>query len=313
MKKSDTIKLEINPRARSSPTVELNLAIGGHPLQRSSVCFRVLNHPFRTKTMAKTVHHNLKSHSLELLQRYRQEPTTQVRNQIVQLNLGLVRKEVYRWIEKCGESYDDLMQVGSMGLIRAIERFDGSKGVAFSSFAIPYIRGEIQHYLRDRSAMLRIPRQCLDIKRKASLVAQSLRAELGRSPNNQEIATRLGVSVAALNDAHLGYCNRDLLSLDAPVGSQEEENVLLGATVPDQRYRSFQLAEEDRLLLQQALAKLEAGTCKVLEFVFLRDMTQRETAKELGMSTVTVSRHVKNGLTSLRSSLRGSQDNSSSK
>jgi RNA polymerase sigma-B factor len=258
--------------------------------------------------MAKTVHHNLKSQSLELLQQYRQEPSTQVRNRIVQLNLGLVRKEVYRWIDKCGESYDDLLQVGSMGLIRAIERFDALKGVAFSTFAIPYIRGEIQHYLRDRSTTVRIPRQCIDIKRKASHVAQTLREELGRAPKDHEIAARLGVSLDALDDAHLGCRNRDLLSLDAPVGSQDEESLLLGATVPDQRYRSFQLAEEDRLLVHQALTKLEAGTCKVLEFIFLYDMTQKETAEELGISAVTVSRRLKNGLASLRSSLRGSQD-----
>jgi RNA polymerase sigma-B factor len=259
--------------------------------------------------MAKTAHHNLKGQSLELLQRYRQEPSTQIRNQIVQLNLGLVRKEVYHWLEKCNESYDDLLQVGSMGLIRAIERFDASKGVAFSSFAIPYIRGEIQHYLRDRSTTVRIPRQCLDLKRKASRVAQTLCDELGRMPNDTEIAARLGVSLDTLDDAHLGCRNRDLLSLDAPVSSQEEETLSLGSTVPDQRYRSFQLAEEDRLLLQQALTRLEAGTCKVLEFVFLHDMTQKETAEQLGISAVTVSRRLKNGLASLRSSLHGNHDN----
>jgi RNA polymerase sigma-B factor len=107
----------------------------------------------------------------------------------------------------------------------------------------------------------------------------------------------------------LGYRNRDLLSLDAPVSSQDEESLSLGSTVPDQRYRSFQLAEEDRLLLQQALTRLEAGTCKVLEFVFLHDMTQKETAEELGISAVTVSRRLKNGLASLRSSLHGNHDN----
>ncbi|TAF51839.1 MAG: RNA polymerase sigma factor SigF [Oscillatoriales cyanobacterium] len=263
--------------------------------------------------MAKTAHHNLKGHSLELLQQYRQEPSTQVRNQIVQINLGLVRKEVHHWMAKCSESYDDLLQVGSMGLIRAIERFDASKGVAFSSFAVPYIRGEIQHYLRDRSTTVRIPRQCIDLKRKASRVAQTLRDELGRMPNDHEIAARLGVSLDALDDAHLGYRNRDLLSLDAPVSSQEEESLSLGSTVPDQRYRSFQLAEEDRLLLQQALTRLEAGTCKVLEFVFLHDMTQKETAEELGISAVTVSRRLKNGLAALRSSLQGNHDRPNSK
>ena len=99
-----------------------------------------------------------KHNSLELLRQYHQSPSTEKRNQLVQLNIGLVRKEVHHWLNQCTESYDDLLQVGCLGLIRAIERFDLSKGNAFSSFAVPYVRGEIQHYLRDKSPSVRIPR-----------------------------------------------------------------------------------------------------------------------------------------------------------
>ena len=94
---------------------------------------------------------NLKCDSLALLRQYQQTPCNQIRNQLVQLNIGLVRKEVHHWVKQCTESYEDLMQVGCIGLIRAIERFDLSRGSAFSTFAVPYIRGEIQHYLRDKS------------------------------------------------------------------------------------------------------------------------------------------------------------------
>ena len=81
------------------------------------------------------------------MREFQQSQSAEVRNELVKLNFGLVRKEAYYWINQCHESYDDLLQVGCLGLIRAIERFDISKGHAFSSFAIPYIRGEIQHYL----------------------------------------------------------------------------------------------------------------------------------------------------------------------
>jgi len=255
--------------------------------------------------MAKPDSRTLKTTTLDLLQQYRQAPTTDIRNRLVQLNLGLVRKEVYRWLDQCNESYDDLLQVGSMGLIRAIERFDLAKGHAFSSFAIPYIRGEIQHYLRDRSTTVRIPRQCLALRRQAARAVHQLSIDLGRSPSEQEVALYLNVSVEELQEACLSYRNRDPISLDAPVTQQEEE-LSLGSIVPDQQYRSFQLAEEDRLLLQQALNKLEASTCKVLEFVFLHDMTQKETAEQMGISTITVSRRLKRGLASLKSILRGS-------
>lgn len=80
--------------------------------------------------------------SLELLHQYQQSASKDIRNRIVQLNIGLVRKEVHHWVNQCTESYEDLLQVGCIGLIRAIERFDLSKGHAFSSFAIPYIRGK---------------------------------------------------------------------------------------------------------------------------------------------------------------------------
>ena len=91
---------------------------------------------------------NIKVNSLHLFHQYDREQKPEIRNQIMELNFGLVKKEAYHWMNQCNESYEDLLQVGSIGLIRAIERFDVEKGNAFSSFAIPYIRGEIQHYLK---------------------------------------------------------------------------------------------------------------------------------------------------------------------
>ncbi len=90
------------------------------------------------------------------------------------------------------------------------------------------------------------------------------------------------------------------MSLDAPVQDDEEGAASLGELVPDAGYRSFQLAQEDQIRLQLALGKLEDGTRKVLEFVFLHDLTQKETAERMGISSVTVSRRVKKGLTSLK-------------
>lgn len=241
-----------------------------------------------------------KGENLELLRQYQHSPSTELRNQIVQRNIGLVRKEVHHWMQQCTETYDDLLQVGCLGLIRAIERFDVSKGNAFSSFAIPYIRGEIQHYLRDQSSSVRIPRQWLNLQRKATTVRQKLQEQLNRFPTDTEIAAELGVSVSEWQDAKLACQNRSPLSLDAPVTDEEEENTSLGSLVPDGNYRSFQLAQEDRIRLQQSLAHLEDMTRKTVEFVFLYDLTQKEAAERLGVSVVTVSRRVKKGLASMK-------------
>jgi RNA polymerase sigma-B factor len=166
--------------------------------------------------MSTPITHELKHESLRLLREYQQTSSPEIRNQLVHLNFGLVRKEAHHWVNQCSESYEDLLQVGCLGLIRAIERFDTTKGSAFSSFAIPYM-------------------------------------------------------------------------------------------VPDPRYRSFQLAQEDRIRLQQALAKLEKRTRDVLEFVFLHDLTQKEVAERLDISVVTVSRRVKKGLDSLKKFMSGSE------
>jgi RNA polymerase sigma-B factor len=250
----------------------------------------------------------LKNESLELLSQYRQTPSVPLRNQLVQLNIGLVRKEVHHWLHQCTESYEDLLQVGCIGLIRAIERFDISKGHAFSSFAVPYIRGEIQHYLRDKSPCIRIPRQWVDLQSQITRTTQTLHTQLHRQPTDAEVADALGISQTELQTMKQAYRNRTPLSLDTPVSDEEEDRTSLGAMIPDRHYQSFQLAEEDRLFLQQALAKLEAGTCKVLEFIFLYDLTQKETAERMGISSVTVSRRLKKGLEALGQFMWGTDD-----
>jgi len=268
------------------------------------MCFCFLN-----LNMPTTGTEELKSESLQLLQVYQQRPEGDlgysIRNRLVQLNLGLVRKEAHRWITQCTESYDDLMQVGCLGLIRAIERFDMSKGHAFSSFAVPYIRGEIQHYLRDKSPTMRIPRRWLVLQRQSLWVQRQLRAELHRQPNDIEMADALGISLADWQEVKLASQNRAILSLDAPVRDEESGTTCLGELVPDGHYRSFQLVQEDQIRLQQALHQLEKRTCEILEFVFLKDLTQKETAELLGVSSVTVSRQVKKGLASLRQLMAG--------
>jgi RNA polymerase sigma-B factor len=254
----------------------------------------------------------LKSESLGLLQEYQRQPSTAKRNQLVQMNLGLVRKEAHRWVNQCTESFDDLLQVGSIGLIRAIERFEPAKGHAFSSFAVPYIRGEIQHYLRDKSPQVKIPRRWQDLQRQAIAINREMRSQLNRTPADEEMAIALGISQGEWQEVKLTAYNRSIVSLDAPLQHEENECTSIGDLLPDTQYRSFQLAQEDQIRLQQALSKLEKRTCEVLEFVFFHDLTQKETADLLGISAVTVSRQVKKGLTSLRDLMANGEEDEAS-
>jgi RNA polymerase sigma-B factor len=250
----------------------------------------------------------LKNETLELLHDYQQHPSANLRNRLVELNFGLLRREAHHWVNQCTESYEDLVQVGCIGLIRAIERFDMSKGVAFSSFAIPYIRGEIQHYLRDKSPSVRIPRRWQEIQRQAVWVIRELQEDLGRVPTDTEVAQALEISTEIWQEIKLASKNRSVISLDAPVADEDNTTVSLADLMPDPQYRSFQLAQEDQIRLQQALVKLEKMTRQVLEFVFLHDLTQKETAERLGISSVTVSRRVKKGLESLKDMMAGQEE-----
>jgi len=251
--------------------------------------------------------YDLKHENLRLLQEYQRCSTAEIRNHLVHLNFGLVRKEAHHWVNQCTESYEDLLQVGSIGLIRAIERFDTTKGTAFSSFAIPYIRGEIQHYLRDRGCSVRIPRRWLALRQQSVEITQDLREKFNRQPTDSEVAGALEISLAEWQEVKLAYQNREPLSLDTPVRDAEEGTTSLGELVPDPRYRSFQLAQEDQIRLQQALAHLEKRTREILEFVFLHDLTQKEVAERLDISVVTVSRRVKKGLDSLKKFMSGTE------
>ncbi|MFM7365073.1 MAG: RNA polymerase sigma factor SigF [Cuspidothrix sp.] len=250
----------------------------------------------------------LKREISQLLRDYEQSRSEKIRNQLVQLNFGLVRKEAHYWIHQCHENYEDLLQIGCIGLIRAIEKFELAKGNAFSSYAMPYIRGEIQHYLRDKGVTVKIPRRWLALQQQAVSISRSLQEKYNRQVTDRELAAALEISVSEWQEIKLAWVNRTPLSLDRPIQGQEEGTACLGELIPDQKYRSFQLAQEDQIRLHQALVQLEQKTREVLECIFLQDLTQKQVAEYLGISVVTVSRRVKKGLSLLKNILGTSID-----
>jgi RNA polymerase sigma-B factor len=224
----------------------------------------------------------LKDLSLQLCKDYQQCRSIEIRNRIVLLNIGCVRQEAHRWAGRSTESYEDLFQVGSLGLIRAIERFDLSQGYALSSFAIPYIQGEIRHYLRDRQNLIRIPRRCQNLQFRSAQISQQFRVQHDRVPTDAELATALQISLKEWQWVKLARLAP--LSLQQPVGEGERLlQDLLSDSVISQ-------GQDDRVWLRQVLLQIETPTRKVLEFVFLHDLTQKETAMQLGISVVTVAR-----------------------
>lgn len=239
---------------------------------------------------------SLRSRGMELLMAYKQTPTVQLRNQLVRLNAGLVRKIAHRVSHQCSEPYEDLEQIGYLGLIRAIERFNPSQGCAFSSFAVPYIRGEMLHFLRDRGSAVKIPRRWQDLQKEAQKRQAELIRNLGRQPSDAEMAEALNVSIEEWREVKLANKNRMLLSLDATVCQQVDSSITLGDTLPDAHYQMLQSLEEDRQQIQRALNQLEEKTRSAIEFVFFSGMSRKEVAERIGVSPMTVTRRIQRGL-----------------
>lgn len=246
----------------------------------------------------------LYTRGIELLIAYYNNPSIAIRNQLVRLNAGLVRKIAHRVSQQCTEPYEDLEQIGYLGLIRAIERFNPHQGCAFSSFAVPYIRGEMLHFLRDKGGVVKIPRRWQELQQEGQKVRKELTDTLGRAPKDTEIAQALRVSLQEWCESKAATQNRLPLSLDATVGQMVDYPITLGDTLADQRSVNQQHLEEDRQQLEGALSQLEEKTQAAIEFVFLRELPRKEAAKRIGVSPMTVTRRLERGINQLVSILQ---------
>ncbi len=247
---------------------------------------------------------SMRSDGMELLQLYHQNPSIELRNRLVKLNTGLVRKLAHKFSHQCHEPYEDLEQIGYFGLIRAIERFDPSQGYAFSSFAVPYIRGEMLHFLRDRGTLLKIPRRWQELYNEGQKVRKELAEILGRPPKDSEIAKQLKVSVQEWQETKLAAQNRMPLSLDATVVNYIDCQITLGEALPCPRSSAQQQQQEERQQLQGAISMLEEKPRMAVELVFLKELSRKDAAKKIGTSPMTVTRYLQKGVQDLMSMLQ---------
>ncbi len=258
--------------------------------------------------MASSKSAQLRSRGMELLMQYKVDRSVKLRNQLVRLNAGLVRKIAHRVSHQCAEPYEDLEQIGYIGLIRSIERFDPGQGCAFSSFAVPYIRGEMLHFLRDRGTTVKIPRRWQDLQKEGQKRQAELIRQYGRQPSDIEMAAALEVSVQEWRQVKLANKNRMPLSLDATVCHQIDSSITLGDTLPDVHYQLLQILEEDRQQVQRAMGQLEEKTRSAIEFVFFKGLSRKEVAERIGVSPMTVTRRIQRGVEQMIAYLQPQQD-----
>jgi RNA polymerase sigma-B factor len=189
------------------------------------------------------------------------------------------------------ESFDDLLQVASVGLVNAVNRFEPDKGTPFAAFASPTILGELKRYFRDRVWMVRIPRSLQENIKSVENASNDLGASLHRKPSNEEIATYAGLEEDEVNDVLVAKQGRSPVSLDQPIdeeGHTSDDRV--GHEDPN-----FDLVE-DKDEIREAMSELSSVERRVLRLRFIEDMTQSEIAQRIGYSQMHVSRLLRRSL-----------------
>ncbi|MCL2884756.1 MAG: RNA polymerase sporulation sigma factor SigG [Oscillospiraceae bacterium] len=220
----------------------------------------------------------------------------EAREQMVSGNLRLVLSVVQRFTQR-GENLDDLFQVGCIGLMKAIDNFDLSQNVRFSTYAVPMIIGEIRRYLRDNNT-LRISRSLRDMAYKAMQAKEALTSSLGREPTVQEIADKIGLpreEVVVALEAIV-----EPVSLYEPVYSDGDDTLYVLDQVGDSNDESAWL---DELTLKQSLAKLSPREKRILNLRYFKGLTQMEVSGEIGISQAQVSRLEKCALARIKKDL----------
>ena len=231
-----------------------------------------------------------------LLRRYAATRDEAVLDQLVARWMPLARQLARRY-GRSSEPFEDLMQVASIGLIKALKGFDPDRGRAFSSYAVPTIMGELKRHFRDRTWSVRMPRSLQELALKVETARERLFSELGRSPSVSELAVAIGATEEDILEALQAGDAYNTTSLDAH-RSDEEDGFNLGDMLGDVD-DGFRLAEH-RVLLTTVLAELDDRDREILRLRFEQDMTQHEIAEIVGVSQMQVSRLLRRSLNTLR-------------
>jgi RNA polymerase sigma-B factor len=232
-----------------------------------------------------------------LFERWRRSKDRQARDELIERFLPLARKLARRYVQS-SEPYEDLVQVASLGLVKAVERFDPDRGFAFSSFAVPTIVGELKRYFRDTAWALHVDRGAQERARKITDAQQKLSSRSGRMPTVDELAQYLEMSQEEVLDGLQTAEAFGAVSLDAPIISEDEDEAnrldLLGAE--DARL----VLMEDQATVFAAARSLPSDQREILYLRFGEDLTQSEIAERVGVSQMQVSRLLRRSLAQLR-------------
>ena len=240
-----------------------------------------------------------------LLRRYHEHGDLQAREQLIEQYMSLVRSLARRYSYR-GEQLDDLVQIGSIGLIKAIDRFDLSRGVELTTYATPNIIGEIKRHFRDRGWSVRVPRGLQELNVQLSKLIEQLTVQLGRSPTIPELAKAASVEEEEVLEALESGRAYSSLSLSSGTSGDGEEDLdpLESIGTEEHQYE----VSEDRAVLAPGFKVLDERERRILHLRFFEGLTQSQIAQQVGISQMHVSRLIRRALEKIREEIAADEE-----
>jgi RNA polymerase sigma-B factor len=232
-----------------------------------------------------------------LLRRYHEDGDLAAREELIERYMSLVRSLARRYSYR-GEQLEDLVQIGAIGLIKAIDRFDLERGVELTTYATPNIIGEIKRHFRDKGWSVRVPRGLQELNVQVSKLIEQLTVQLGRSPTIPELAKAAGVEEEQVLEALESGRAYSSVSLSTGGGSEED-----GELDPLESLGSIEHeyeVAEDRAVLAPGFQVLDERERKILHLRFFSGLTQSQIAAQIGISQMHVSRLIRRSLEKIR-------------
>jgi len=240
-----------------------------------------------------------------LLRRYHEEGDLAAREQLIEQYMSLVRSLARRYSYR-GEQLEDLVQIGAIGLIKAIDRFDVNRGVELTTYATPNIIGEIKRHFRDRGWAVRVPRGLQELNIQLSRLIEELTVSNGRSPTIPELAKAAGVTDEEVLEALESGRAYSSLSLSAGSGGHDEDGELDPLESLGTEEHQYEVSE-DRAVLAPGFRVLDERERQILHLRFFEGLTQSQIAQQVGISQMHVSRLIRRSLEKIRDEIAAEQ------
>ncbi|MER7683205.1 RNA polymerase sigma factor SigF [Streptomyces sp. NPDC096934] len=223
------------------------------------------------------------------------------RNTLIEMNMGLVRFAAGRFRSRGPEQMEDIVQVGMIGLIKAIDRFELTREVEFTTFSVPYIVGEIKRFFRDTSWAVHVLRRLQEARIHLAKATEELRTRMGRTPTVKELAALMCLSEEEVNEARLASNGYSSSSLDATINSGDEGESALADYIGSDDH-SLELVEDFHALAPM-IAGLDERDRRIIHMRFVDELTQAQIGEHLGVSQMHVSRLLNRTLAKLRTGM----------